>query len=306
MDQQWHLLQDGQQFGPYTADQLVEYAGDGRIVRDSMLWTEGLADWIKASEVDGLFPPAPVAVPVAVAAPAYVPGGNPPPWMRGGAAAQVPMARPAGSIAAARPGMMPARPGMGLAIQAVPGENYPPTDANGAWFGLMAAFHAIGGGLLVIGLVLFFKTAAQIAQGGNPQLPPLGVIMFLAAAASITSLIFQLIYIGRLWSCLRYADPRTTPGKAVGFLFIPLFSLYWIFVAIYGLAQDWNRITSQHPDLARAPKMSEGLFLAFCICCLVAQPVAFILWFPVMAQLCRSINAMAYRPTHRPGMFNIR
>jgi hypothetical protein len=305
MDQQWHLLQDGQQFGPYTADQLVEYAGDGRIVRDSMLWTEGLADWIKASEVDGLFPAAPVAVPVAVAAPAYVPGGNPPPWMRGGAAVQAPMARPVGAIAATRPGMMPARPGMGLAIQAVPGENYPPTDAKGAWFGLMAAFQAIGGGLLTVWLILFINTGIQIGQGGNPQLPPV-VIIFVAAAASITALILQLIYISRLWSCLRFANPRTTPGKAVGFLFIPLFNFYWIFVAFYGLSQDWNRITSQHPDLVRAPKMSEGLFLAYCICRLVAPPVAFILWFIVMSQVCRSINAMVYRPTLRPGIFNIR
>ena len=57
MNQEWHLLQDGQQYGPYTGDQLVEFANDGRIVRESMLWAEGMADWVKAADVEGLFPP---------------------------------------------------------------------------------------------------------------------------------------------------------------------------------------------------------------------------------------------------------
>lgn len=284
MNQQWHLLQDGQRFGPYSADQLVEYAADGRIVRDSMLWTEGLADWVKASEVEGLFP----AAPAPLAAPAYVPGGANPPWMRG-AAAQTPMARP----------------GFGLVVQAVPGENYPPTDTKGAWFGLLVALAGGGGALGIVLVVLLVKALATAGEGGGRQIVPLVILLVLCGAAIITAAIIQYIYIGRLWSCLRYSNPRTTAGKAVGFLFIPLFNFYWIFTAFHGLAQDWNRITSQHPDLARMPKMSEPLFLTFCICTLAVAPVGAILWFPVMAQICRSINAIAYRPVQRPGIFNI-
>ena len=70
MSDQWHLLQEGQQYGPYTGDELVEFAKEGRVVRESMLWSEGMADWVPASQIEGVFPPEPVA-----AAPAWAPPG---------------------------------------------------------------------------------------------------------------------------------------------------------------------------------------------------------------------------------------
>lgn len=57
------------------------------------------------------------------------------------------------------------------------------------------------------------------------------------------------------------------PGKAVGFLFIPLFNLYWIFKAYAGLPKDLNAI-------ARAKNInvtvSEGLGLSLAIFCLLS------------------------------------
>jgi len=48
-----------------------------------------------------------------------------------------------------------------------------------------------------------------------------------------------------LWSLIPTHKARTTPGKAVGFLFIPLFNFYWVFIAIYGLAKALNAETDQ-------------------------------------------------------------
>lgn len=303
MSDQWHLLQEGQQYGPYTGEQLVEFANDGRIVRDSMLWAEGMAEWVQASQVEGLFPPE--AVPVATpAAPAYVPGGSPPPWMRGGATPQL-AARPIAAPLAAHPGMAPmGRPGM--LIRAVPGENYPPTEAKGAWFGLLVALMGGGMGFYLVLVVLLGGNILKQENltGGSTIL--LLLMLVLAVVAILIAQILHFVYLHRLWSSLSYADPRTTPGKAVGMMFVPFFNLYWIFVAIFGLAQDWNRITRQHPNLQHAPKMSEGLFLTYCILLLVFWPLAWVLWFPLMAQICRSINFMAYRPVHHAGTFNIR
>ena len=42
----------------------------------------------------------------------------------------------------------------------------------------------------------------------------------------------------KLWVLLQGRGARTTPLKAVGFLFIPIFNLYWHFVSYYGLAVD--------------------------------------------------------------------
>jgi hypothetical protein len=299
MSDEWHLLQDGQQYGPYTGEQLVQFVSEGRIVRESMLWTEGMAEWAKAEDVQGLFPPAPVPV-AAAAAPAYVPGGNPPPWMRGGAVAATPQMRPL-ATAQVRPAMGGGFGGM--LMRATPGENYPRTDIKPAWFGLLVTLFGGGAGLILL--------IGALAIGGVIKLTSIGELgmLLLVIVAGILAMvvagIIQLVYLARAWSCLAYSDPRTTPGKAVGFMFIPGFNLYWIFVAIKGFAEDWNRIVSQHPDLARAPRMSEGVFLTYCIGTIIA-PLGMVMWLPMMAQVCKAINFMAFRPTQHPGTFNIR
>lgn len=45
----------------------------------------------------------------------------------------------------------------------------------------------------------------------------------------------------RYWQIIQDGSTRTTPGKAVGFQFIPFFSIYWLFPAYFGLTQDQNR-----------------------------------------------------------------
>ena len=56
MSDQWHLLNNGQQYGPYNEDDLLQFVREGRIVRDSLLWTEGMQGWVAASTLEGLFP----------------------------------------------------------------------------------------------------------------------------------------------------------------------------------------------------------------------------------------------------------
>lgn len=292
MSDQWHLLQEGQQYGPYTGDQLVEFANDGRIVRESMLWTEGLADWVAASQVEGLFPPAPVA-----AAPAWAPpGAQPPAWMRGGSAQ---VAGPRG-----RPAPVGKKPAtlLGQQQQAVVGGNYPPLDASGASFGLLAWLLGGGFGLFLLVALLMGLGLVKSEALEGPQVMLLVVLMILGGGGMLVAFIMQVVYLARVWSYLRYGNPRTTSGKAVGLLFVPLFNWYWIFVAFHGLAQDWNRITSQFVDLQRAPRMSEGAFLTYCIGCVVCPPLAVVMWFIVMSQICRCINFMAYRPVRHHGM----
>ena len=58
---------------------------------------------------------------------------------------------------------------------------------------------------------------------------------------------------------------RTTPGKAVGFLFIPFFNLYWVFTTYVGLAKDWNRVMASYPNLAHGPRLSTGLMTTYAI-----------------------------------------
>jgi membrane protease subunit (stomatin/prohibitin family) len=57
---------DGQQQGPFNLNQIRELIAQGKCSRDSLVWKEGLADWIKATEavdIKGLFGAAPPPLP---------------------------------------------------------------------------------------------------------------------------------------------------------------------------------------------------------------------------------------------------
>lgn len=74
--------------------------------------------------------------------------------------------------------------------------------------------------------------------------------------------IFGMIALYRSWKTLLPHEASTTPGKAVGFLFIPFFNLYWIFVAFYSFATDVNKKNRRYGYMLPA---NEGAILSECI-----------------------------------------
>ena len=87
----------------------------------------------------------------------------------------------------------------------------------------------------------------------------IGVGISLAAYGAAMLLI--LIY--KMWASLSSEYARTTPGKAVGLLFIPIFNLYWVFQALWGWSKDYNKSVSENG--ASKKKISEILPLTICI-----------------------------------------
>lgn len=96
----------------------------------------------------------------------------------------------------------------------------------------------------------------QDVSGAWPYLIP-GLVG--ALYASIIALIFYY----KIWESLQDGYARTPPGKAIGFLFIPLFQFYWIFQVIWGFSKDYNAYVDRHG--VNTKKLPEGLFLAFSI-----------------------------------------
>jgi len=102
-------------------------------------------------------------------------------------------------------------------------------------------------------------------------------ILIIGIPAVIASLVLYYILLYRFWDLIQDGSPRTTPGKGIGFLFIPFFSLYWKFVAIHGLAQDMNRYTRDRG--IATPRVNEELALTLCIlnCCTMIPYVGFLI-----------------------------
>lgn len=87
--------------------------------------------------------------------------------------------------------------------------------------------------------------------------------------AMIVNFIMHLVVLYRHWAVIQKIDsPSATPGSAVGFLFIPAFNLYWIFIAFYKLSVDQQRFVKRYGINVRK-QPAPGLALAAVICRLV-------------------------------------
>jgi len=108
--------------------------------------------------------------------------------------------------------------------------------------------------------------------GGEGTIEPEHVpFVMIGSAFSIYAFIVLIVLLYKMWKIVPSELARTTPGKAVGFLFIPIFQLYWVFPAIWGWAKDFNNFLRQRQsDSQYAP---EGLGLAVAIFWLVGGTI---------------------------------
>jgi hypothetical protein len=67
MGQEWYYQQNGQKHGPISGASLKQLAAAGKLQPTDLIWKEGMAKWVSARSVKGLFPAAPA--PVATVAP---------------------------------------------------------------------------------------------------------------------------------------------------------------------------------------------------------------------------------------------
>lgn len=117
-------------------------------------------------------------------------------------------------------------------------------------------------------------------------LPPPGDLAVGALALPLLVLmtVYWCILLYRHWSLLQGHGARTTPGKAVGFGFIPFYCFYWWFVAYAGLATDNNRHLAEAG--ITSVRMSRGLAITYCIlgvlCCTIGliPMVGAVVWIP--------------------------
>ncbi len=113
----------------------------------------------------------------------------------------------------------PDRPGWGLA---------------GAWIATSLLAWALS--LVFLGLMVSARNCTSDAERREVA-GAMGIsILFLVPAA-----ILFFVWLHRAWSAVPPEYRSTSPGRAVGYLFIPLFNLYWIFRAIPGLSASTRR-----------------------------------------------------------------
>jgi len=152
----------------------------------------------------------------------------------------------------------PAWPGQTPPPLAAPGPLYAPQRiSKGFYFGWI-----IGGLGLSFLFVAFLLLIAANGAGSDREIA--GILLFPAMLPALVSFVFQLVLLYRLWEAIQDGRAQTTPGAAVGLLFVPFFNLYWIFQAYWGWTQDYNRLRESR-GLRMLRPAPEGLAMSFCV-----------------------------------------
>jgi hypothetical protein len=143
--------------------------------------------------------------------------------------------------------------------------------------GLFLGSVGVGFGIAAVLVILATVRMKTGSPQGGLRLIGLSSIPMLYGA------IFMVVLWYKSWAAIQDGHARTTPGKAIGFLFIPLFDFYWIFQAVWGLAKDFNAYLQRNS--IPAARLPEGLFLAYCILC-------FTTWIPILGLLTLVVNCI--------------
>ncbi len=222
------MVIDGQRRGPFALDELPEHG----LEHDTLVWHTGMGEWLRADKVPAL---SEVLLTI------------PPPL----------------------PDMPPSQP------------RRPPSAATPESFRTLCLWWLIllGGavGLPLLGGLSFAVAQTQYVRISGPgfaydeytsagwALMVLGgVLVGLGSVSLIASVVIFSVFLHKVWELVQDGRARTTPERAVGFLFIPFFNLYWVFVAIHGLALDLAGALRRQGRID-VPPPSAALALAFCV-----------------------------------------
>jgi hypothetical protein len=183
------------------------------------------------------------------------------------------------------------------------------------WLGSWIVIIVAGVGMLYIGVALTLfemrfqealarndgNVSAMMGPGSTLQMAGVphwfffGTTGLLSLMALVNAIAFYVL-LYKMWGTIQAGPARTTPGKAIGFMLIPLFNVYWLFVAVAGLAKDLNAFAKQRNLKARPA--AEGLTMAACImailpCVSVADIVLLPLAIGSMAKAAADISKQA-------------
>lgn len=300
----WYYTLNGQQTGPISQEELEQKFESG-LSASTLVWKQGMPDWTKASELDTF---------------SSTTADGPPP------------------LTSNTTSIDPYSPPLSSSGTNSITEDYPLPPVKKASFGLLIgvmtfAFIALIGvfAAFFINLMTITEMELEAANSNQPIVhehashgeaphtptetfqdfssdidvaseifsPAMFLSLGLCLGAGMWATILSMSYLHRAWRVLQPAGASTTPGKAVGFMFIPLFNYYWTFIAYWKWAEEWNYACGRYRSLQSAPAAGEGSFLAMSICqCvgIVFSPASLgqiVLYFVGMKSMCDVVNYAA-------------
>jgi hypothetical protein len=142
-----------------------------------------------------------------------------------------------------------------------------------------------------------------------------GVFIFLAFAPFLlANVILTYVVIYKMWASIRDGNlARTTPGKAVGFLFIPFYNIYWLFQVWTGFPTDYNKYVEHHR--LNVPALASGIYTVHPVLValsvipglnVLTAPISLITFVVITAKTSDAVNRLAdaAQQSATPGSYN--
>jgi hypothetical protein len=167
---------------------------------------------------------------------------------------------------------------------------------KGLYVGTIAVTLGLSGILSIISIVMT-TTGTGMSRRSDPY--QLLSMLAIAVLLAIIGAVVMMVLVYKMWASIQDGYARTSPGKALGFMFIPLFNLYWVFQVFPGFAQDFNAFASRYS--INAPRLPAGLFTAYVILSLLAVipiiglflvPINFFVGLIMISKICDAVNSI--------------
>lgn len=128
------------------------------------------------------------------------------------------------------------------------------------WF--ITFFFLVGESVVTFALLLFKVPITRIIYTSLACVFTLPILI---------NMVLSLVLLYKYWEIIQDGYASTSPAKAVGFLFIPVFNIYWTFRTYWHLSKDLNRYQHALPPEAQTLVIhsKEWLSLLFAILSLV-------------------------------------
>jgi predicted Zn finger-like uncharacterized protein len=81
----------------------------------------------------------------------------------------------------------------------------------------------------------------------------------------VCSVLIELSMFYKMWAAIQDDQASISPAKAVGFLFIPVFNIYWALLMVTGFAEDYNAFIQRRVIKTKDLPMSLFLIYAFAL-----------------------------------------
>lgn len=129
----------------------------------------------------------------------------------------------------------------------------------------------------IVGLTAFVVLGVGIFLGLKDATTDVWFFVIFGSVGVLYAVIMTLVFSYKIWQPIQDGHARMSPGKAVGFLLIPFFNLYWFFRVIGGFSQDYNAYLDRYS--INASKLPQGLLPTF----------------SAIARICDAVNALPPR-----------